>query len=96
MTKELLGKKIKQERLRCNLSLAQLAVMVGTNSVKLSRFERGQDRLNAEQMNALKAALGLTDEDMSTPPERIVTYNSLHNERKEMYSQIRRKEKCDG
>ena len=88
MTRELLGKKIKQERLRSNLSLAQLAAKIGTNPVKLSRVERGHECLHEGQMTALKLALGLTDADLDTPPERMVTYMSLKKMRRKNVSEV--------
>ena len=96
MTKELLGKKIKQERLRCNLSLVQLAEKIGTNAVKLSRFERGHEQLTEEQMKTLMDVLELTAEDIETPPERTVTYNSLQKVRRESYRNIRKKVRQNG
>lgn len=83
--KELLGKKIKQERLRCNFSLSQLSEKLGINPGKLSRIEHGREKLSALQMESIASALGVTVEELRKPPERGVTYVSLQKVRRGQY-----------
>ena len=85
MNRILIGKRIRQERLRSNLSLAQLAELMGTNSCKLSRIERGQEAANERQMEAIASACGCSVSVLLTPPDRMVTYMSLQKVRRGQY-----------
>lgn len=81
----LLGKKIKQERLRSNLSLEQLSKIVGINMYKLSRLEHGRDKLTPSQLKDLADAFSVTVEELYRPPDRMVTYISLQKVRRGQY-----------
>lgn len=83
MNRETVGKKIREERLRCNLSLVELAGRLGTNAVKLSRVEHGMEYVSDAQMEALASVFGIPVSELSQPPDRLITYNTLHKIRRE-------------
>ena len=81
----LMGKKIKQERLRSNYSLEQLSKVVGINMYRLSRLEHGREKLTPAQMKDLADAFGITVDELYKPPDRMVTYISLQKVRRGQY-----------
>ena len=62
-----LGIRIKEARVRLQLSQGELARLVKLSRVQIARYEAGQQQPNAETMWRLADALGVKLEDLIPP-----------------------------